>query len=497
MILADVKALPAVLGWALIIGLGMFLILLAIIIRTKLVRNTKDYIIANRKVGLGFSIGAVIAVWTWSMAIVMSAASAYSWGLSGVLWFTIPNGIAIILLAPLALRLRKVVPNGYTIPDYIRTRLSSHFAAALATLIMLLALLFSILINLKGTLLVTRAVFGLNPLAVVAVVLTIVTLYSYLGGLWTSTITGTLNTLLILVPLAVIVLFALARIGGAEWVFNSLARQNPEYLSIFSYQAAAAFGLTLSLGLLGASISDQSFWQKAWAVKPRHLSRTFIWGGALFYPIPIIAGILGLVGLGYGVTLPQIGGDAASIGPYVIAHIGLPVVLVALYVFVVLNCSYSTIDGAFSAISSLVSVNVLMPLFPRLSGRALFTLTKLSMVVFGVIAGAIVMSGWDFVSLVLLAQSLNASILFPLLLAIIWRRTTAAGFSWGIILAVVIGMSVRHVYGELAGILSITGISAIVPLTLGLLRPPTFDFDTYSRQLHALDDVELRVSQAS
>ncbi|MCK3863827.1 sodium:solute symporter [Pseudomonas sp. B329] len=492
--LSITQPLPAALGWALIIGLGIFLTAVALIVRSRLVRNTKDYIIANRKVGLGFSIGAVIAVWTWSMAIVMSAASAYTWGLSGLLWFTIPNGIAIILLAPLALRLRKVVPNGYTIPDYIRTRLASNFSAALATLIMLLALLFSILINLKGTVLVTSAVFGLKPLAVVAVVLVIVTLYSYLGGLWTSTITGTLNTLLILVPLAVIVLFALEKIGGAEWVFNSLAQQNAEYLSIFSYEAAAAFGLTLSLGLLGASISDQSFWQKAWAVKPRHLSRTFIWGGALFYPIPIIAGILGLVGLGYGVTLPQIGGDAASIGPYVIANIGLPVTLVALYVFVVLNCSYSTIDGAFSAISSLVSVNVLMPLFPRLPGKALFTLTKLSMVIFGVIAGAIVMSGWDFVSLVLLAQSLNASILFPLLLAISWHRTTAAGFSWGIILAVVIGMSVRHFYGELAGILTITGISAIVPLTLGLMSRKTFNFDDYSRQLQASNDVESRVS---
>lgn len=495
--LSDTQLLPAALGWVLIIGLGIFLTLVALVARTKLVRNTKDYIIANRKVGLGFSVGAVIAVWTWSMAIVMSAASAYTWGLSGLLWFTIPNGIAIILLAPLALHLRKVVPNGYTIPDYIRTRLSSSFSATLATVIMLLALLFSILINLKGTVLVTSAVFGLSPLSVVAVVLVIVTLYSYLGGLWTSTITGTLNTLLILVPLAVIVLFALEKIGGPEWVFNSLTQKNPEHLSIFSHEAAAAFGLTLSLGLLGASISDQSFWQKAWAVKPRHLSRTFIWGSALFYPIPIIAGILGLVGLGYGVTLPQIGGDAASIGPYVIAHIGLPVTLVALYVFVVLNCSYSTIDGAFSAISSLVSVNVLMPLFPRLPGKALFTLTKLSMVIFGAIAGAIVMSGWDFVSLVLLAQSLNASILFPLLLAITWHRTTAAGFSWGIILAVVIGMTVRHFYGELAGILTITSISAIVPLTLGLLSRKTFNFDDYSRQLQTSNDVESRVSHSS
>jgi len=484
-------------GWALIAGLGIFMTIIAVVVRLRLVRNTKDYIIANRKVGLGFGVGAVIAVWTWSMAIVMSAASAYTWGLSGLLWFTVPNGIAIIVLAPLAVRLRKIVPNGYTIPDYVRKRFDSPLAAGIATLVMLVALLFSILINLKGTVLVTSAVFGLDQIAVLTVVLVIVTAYSYLGGLWTSTITGTINTLLILVPLAVIVLFALDAVGGPEGVFTSLEQANPVYLSIFSAEAAAAFGLTLSLGLLGASISDQSFWQKAWAVKPQHLSRTFIWGGSLFYPIPIVAGILGLVGLASGVTLAEIGGDAASIGPYVLVRLGLPALLVALYVLVVLNASYSTIDGAFAAISSLISVNVLVPLFPRLRAKPLFTLTKLSIVLFGIAAGAIVLSGWDFVSLVLLAQALNASILVPLLLTITWRRITGAGFSWGIVLAVVIGLTVRWAYGELAGILTITAVSTLVPVALGLLSKREFDFADFTRRLGENREIEARINDSA
>lgn len=491
--LQEPTLLSPVIGWSLIIGLGVFLTLIALIIRLRLVRNTKDYIIANRKIGLGFSVGAIIAVWTWSMAIVMSAASAYTWGLSGLLWFTVPNGIAIIILAPLAVKLRKTVPNGYTIPDFIRTRLSSPFAAAIATVIMLTALLFAILINLKGTILVTSAIFNLNEIAVLAVILVIVTAYSYLGGLWTSTVTGTINTLLIFVPLSIVVLYALAKIGGPEMVFSTLASKDTNTLSIFSYEAAAGFGLTLSLGLLGASISDQSFWQKAWAIKPQHLSRSFVWGGALFYPIPIIAGILGLIGLAYGITLDQIGGDAASIAPYLLTRIGLPAVLLALFVFVILNCSFSTIDGAFSAISSLVAVNVLLPLFPKLSTKAVFTLTKLSIILFGILAGVIVLSGWDFVSLVLLAQAFNASILIPLLLVLLWNRVTAAGFSWGIILAIVIGLIVRSRYGELAGILTITGVSAIVPVTLGLLNKTPFDLESYTKSLATNNDVEQRV----
>ena len=72
------------LGYAVMIGLGLFSLLIAIIIRTYLVRNTHDFIISDRKVGFGFGVGSVIAVWTWAMAVMMSAAMTFQWGLSGL-----------------------------------------------------------------------------------------------------------------------------------------------------------------------------------------------------------------------------------------------------------------------------------------------------------------------------------------------------------------------------------------------------------------------------
>ena len=74
------------LGYAVMIGLGLFSLLIAIIIRAYLVRNTHDFIISDRKVGFGFGVGSVIAVWTWAMAVMMSAAMTFQWGLSGLFW---------------------------------------------------------------------------------------------------------------------------------------------------------------------------------------------------------------------------------------------------------------------------------------------------------------------------------------------------------------------------------------------------------------------------
>ncbi len=464
-------------GYVLMAGLGLIMLFIALAVRRSLVRNTHDFIIADRKIGLGFGVGSVIAVWTWAMAVMMSSGQAYTWGLSGLFWFTIPNGIAVMAMVPFAMKLRKVIPNGYTITGFIRSRFENRPALVIAIVGMIFGIFLEIIINLKGAVLLVETIFGIKEIVVLAIVIFIVTVYSYFGGIWTSAITATVNTLLITVPAAVVTLYVLYQVGGAGFIFESIKKQDPELLSVFRPEAAAGFGVTLALGLLASTVADQTFWQKVWAIKPNHVKRTFIWGGAWFYPIPIALGLLGLVALGVGLNLNDAGGDAAAVGPYLISHLGLPLIIVILYVLLVLNACYSTIDGAFSALSSLVAVDIVKPLWPNLSEKRLFAVTKLSIVACAFVAGAIVMSGVNFVSLVLTTYAIKTSLLIPLILAIFWRRMTSKGFLWGIVLSIAIGLPLRIAYDELLGTLVIFGISAVVPIVWSLLsKDRPFDY---------------------
>ncbi|MCZ8521351.1 MULTISPECIES: sodium:solute symporter family transporter [Paenibacillus] len=465
-------------GYILMAGLGLFMLFIALSVRKSLVRTTHDYIIADRKIGLGFGVGSVIAVWTWAMAVMMSSGQAYSWGLSGLFWFTVPNGIAVMAMVPFALRLRKVIPNGYTITDFIRSRFQNRPALIIAIIGMIFGIFLEIIINLKGAVLLVQTIFGIREIMILAIVIVVVTVYSYFGGIWTSAITATINTLLITVPAAIVALYVLYKVGGPGVVFDSLKKQDPELLSIFRPEAAAGFGVTLALGLLASTVADQTFWQKVWAIKPNYVKRTFIWSGAWFYPIPIALGLIGLVALGIGLKLEDIGGDVTAVGPYLISHLGLPLIIVILYALLVLNACYSTIDGAFSALSSLVAVDIVRPLWPRLSEKKLFAVTKLSIVACAVVAGAIVMSGLNFVSLVLTTYAIKTSLLIPLILAIYWTKLTSKGFLWGIVLSTAIGLPVRIAYDELVGTLVIFGVSAIVPVVWSLLsKEKPFDFN--------------------
>jgi len=190
-ILSLTAGLSPALGFATMIGLGLFLLILSFAIKTVLVRNTHDFIIADRKVGFGFGVGSVIAVWTWAMAVMMSSAMTYRWGLSGLFWFVVPNGFAVMAMIPFARILRKNMPEGYTISEFIEYRFNrSKAATAIVTVTMIFGIILEILINLKGTSVVVSTVFGIDWKVATVVGIVCVLTYSYFGGLWTSVMTG-------------------------------------------------------------------------------------------------------------------------------------------------------------------------------------------------------------------------------------------------------------------------------------------------------------------
>jgi urea-proton symporter len=477
------------------IAIGAALLALVYYIKTKLVHTTRDFVIANRKIGFGFGVAGMISIWTWAMAVMMSAAQTYTYGLSGLFWFTVPNGLAVIAVIPFARKIRTLMPAGYTIPEFVRERFGgARLAVAVVIVGALFGSLIEIIINLKGTALVTSAVFGVDPTLAAVIGLAVVLAYSALGGLWSSVSTSTVSTLLHTVPPAVVVVAALHKAGGADAIWSSVAAQGDDLLRVTRSDAATGFGITLALGLITATVAGQEYWQLAWGLKKKDVSRTFLWAGAWFYPIPICLGILGLVGLGLHVDVTRdLGGDAAAVGPYLISHLGLPSWIVFAYVIVILTACYSVIDSAFTAISSVFVVDVIKPLAPDIGDRSLYLWAKAPMVLAAVIAALVVLTGADFVSIVLTSYAIRTAILVPLVLSLFWSKMTGAGFVWGTVLGIAIGMPVRSVYGELVGSLTILAVSASVPLVLGLLNPKAYDFT----RLQAVRDVTDASSPAS
>jgi Na+/proline symporter len=463
------------LGFAVVIGLGAIMLAIALFVRS-MIRTTDDYIAAGRRIGLGFGVGAVIAVWTWSVAVLTSSAVAYSFGISGLFWFVVPNGLAIMLLAPFALHLRRKLPAGYTIIQFIKERFNNPLATVGVLGVVVFTAGMAILLNSLGVVIVLNTIFGIQPLAALLAALIVVTVYSYFGGLWTSAITGTINTLLLSVPATIVVLFALAKVGGPELVYGQVAAHGAQYFDFGRGDTALGFGLATALGLLAVPVVDQSLWQKVWAVKPERLARTFLWAGAWFYPIPIAVGILGFIGVSLGVAVPEHIGDPAAVGPYVISHIGLPVILVVLFTLVILNAAFSSIDGAFAGLTSVVAVDIARPLWPSVGEKALFLISRLSIVAASIVVGIVVLLGLQFVDLLLFMFAVQIAFAVPIAFAIFWSRFTSTAFISAIVLSLGIGLPIRLSYPEPWGTLAIFAISLVVSIVVSLLQNRRFDF---------------------
>ena len=246
--------LSPALGFAVIGALGLAMLALALAVRS-MIRTTDDYVAAGRRIGLGFGVGSVIAVWTWSVAVLTSAAVTYTWGISGLFWFVVPNGLAIMLLAPFALHLRKKLPAGYTITQFIKERFNNPAATAAVLAVIVFTAGMSILLNALGAVIVLNTIYGIQPLAILLVALVIITIYSYFGGLWTSAITGTINTLLLSVPAAIVLLFVLAKVGGPEAIFSKVQATNPQFFNLARGETALNFGIVTAPGLLAVAIA--------------------------------------------------------------------------------------------------------------------------------------------------------------------------------------------------------------------------------------------------
>jgi urea-proton symporter len=470
--------LGATAGVITLLALGLAMLVLAFYSKTKLVKNTHDFVIAGRKLGFGFGVAGLLSVWTWVVGILMPIAVTYSYGLSGLWWFAVPNGVSVVAVVPFARKLKSLMPHGYTISEFISVR---YRKATLARAVVIAGILFgavqAVIINLKGASLVVATIFGMNEGAVAVIASIAILTYTVLGGLWASVSTSTLMAFFLLVPSAIVAVATLGHVGGADAVWQAVASQGNDLLSVTRYDAFENFGVTFTLGLITATIAGQEFWQVAWGLRENELGRSFFWGGGLYYPIALCLGVIGLVGIALNVDLTRdLAGDPAAIGPFLISHLGLPTWIVILFVVIVLSACYSTCDGALAAVSSISAVDIIKPLFPTISEKSLFTWTRLSMVITVILSIAVVLSGIDFVSLLLGTSAIRGAILMPLILSIAWRKMNAAAFIWGTIAALVIGIPVMISFGEVVSTPTIVIVSTIVPIIIASFNRESFDY---------------------
>ncbi len=449
----------------LLFGAGMIAL---VWFKTHAERSADGFLVADREVSIWNGAFSIAVSWIWAPAIFICSLQAFTKGLPGIFWFTLPNILCFFVFAPFAVRIRKLMPAGYTLPQAIQKRFQDK-KTHLAFLVVFFGYQFgAIIINALagGTLL--HAVSGININVAIVGMSVIALSYSLLGGLKASVFTDVIQMFIILIVALVLIPLCLFKTGGLSTLSMGLSGVDGAHGNLFDPWIAFAMGIPMTVSLLAGPFGDQMFWQRAFAVREDAVKRTFIYGGILFGVVPIVLSLLGFI----GAALVREGAievsDPQMVAPLVIAYL-LPKAAVYVFCLMAFAGLCSTMDSALCAASSLGTVDIYKRYFnPNAEDHQILRLSRWFMLLTAVAGTGVALLQPKLLWVFLSYGALASAGLFPTVLALCWKRLSANGAFWAVSLSILLGTPLS-IYANVKEDPYLIVVASVLGLAVGLL----------------------------
>ncbi len=427
------------------------------------------FLVANREAGKIPAAFSIAATWIWAPALFVSAEKAYTQGWIGLFWFLVPNVACLILFSFFAERIRRLFPEGFTLSGYMRERHSARVQNVYLFALTGLAMCsFAVQLLAGGT--IISMMSGL-PYFWTTVLLAIIPIgYSLYSGLRASIISDFLVMVVMLVIGGGVVFGAVSVGGGLETIWQGLNGKTGTYTDLFSgdgLKVFLTFGIPVTIGLLSGPFGDQSFWQRAFAIKRSAVQSAFIIGAFVFGIVPLTLSVLGFLAAGMGMDVV----NTSRVNMEVVMKL-LPAWVVIPFTYLLLCGLVSTLDSNLAAIASLAGHDLHGKKASKdgFERRDVLRYSKGAMIVLAIGGIAIAnIPGLTILYLFLFYGTLRSSTLLPTIITLLKKDVSEAGMFWGILVSLFVGLPI-FAYGNLHKItLMIIGGSLTAVLASGLI----------------------------
>jgi len=412
-----------------------------------------EFLLASRSVGVVAGAMSIAASWIWAPALFVSSQKAFEQGLPGAFWFIFPNFLALALFGPIGLRIRQVLPSGFTFPQYIRLR-HGESVHRLYLFQFFILQLCSFAVQILGGAKLISLMSGL-PFAGVGVALVVIVLsYSIRGGFRASVATDYIHLCTILAICAVMIPWCVVRAGGVQSLATGLAGASGKFGNLFDGNVAYSFGLSATVGLLSGPVGDQMHWQRAYSLKSdKDVIKTFMLASVLFVTVPLSLSVLGFIAAGKVAGGSWIIPTTQMVGPTTVAML-LPGAMVIVFATMLLSGLCSTLDSILCAVSSLVVCNVYGEAAgvstahsgasrPPMDETRRLRIARTSMIVAALAGLSIAMiPKLEIVHLFLFYGTLRASTMVPTILTLFWSGLSSRAAFYAVLLSMLFGAPV-------------------------------------------------------
>lgn len=308
--------------------------------------TSSNFLFADRSLKIASSGLAINSHWFWAIAMFVAPAAAYNWGIIGLLWFVIPNALALIVTAALTYHVRGKYIDGYSLTEFINDNFSKRVSIFYQVVFAVVALAGILL----GFTAITKYFAFAGLVAVVdpiyaSLVVGLITLsFTMRGGIRTSIYTGTLQAILWVAFLGTMVSGMIA--GGFD--FSVLGKN--QLTTVFDEKFLTTFGLAFAGSIIVGSTMHGMMWQKSFSMPKENIWPSYIIASIIFAAVVFSMGSFGLYAHAHGLDVK--GADLSSLagilelyGPWAITLFGV----------LLIGQTSTVMDSCMNYISSLVS----------------------------------------------------------------------------------------------------------------------------------------------
>ncbi len=438
-------------------------------------KTLEDYMLAGRNVGLALGVATAMATWVTTSTTMAAPQFALQLGIWGMLGYSL-GSVGLILFAPLAKRIKHLMPSGFTSGDFIRLRFGNTTWRVFLVVSLIYAVGWLVTLGMAGGLLV-EALTGIPYLYGMTVILVICVTYTLLGGLRAVIGTDFIQTILIIVGITTLAILAITEVGF-EKMHSSVLEQNPELLNLLM-PASIMFLFNNLLFGVGEIFHSNVWWSRAYAFRKNVGARAYLLSGLFWMPIPVVAGFIALAAPALGVNIPS----ADKVGPIVAANL-LGYTGAVLVFIVVFSALASSLDSLLAATSDLVLQDIYRGhINPDASKQLLHKKARWIILLLGALTWFISALQVDTLGSVLqFLGAFVASTIWPIIAGLYWRRLDGAMATTAMLLGIAAGLTGFFVIGFYVAALVSAAVSMLVTIIGVYLAREQFDWTQFSQQ---------------
>ena len=339
------------------------------------IKTEDDYLVAGRSLGPVLLTFTVFATWFGAETCIGAAGAVYEDGLVG--GTSDPFGYALcIVLTGLFFAVPLWRLKLTTLADLFRIRFDRS-VERLAVVLLVPTSLFWAAAQVRAFGQVLSAASGLEVDVTISIAAAVVIAYTMFGGLLADAWTDLVQGIALIIGLGAL-FFA---VGHAEG-FSLLGRLGPGALDPFGgNRTLLETAEEWAVPVVGSLVAAEVVARMVAARSEKVALRGTVVAGVAYLLIGLVPVLLGLLG---AVLIPDLA-DPEQILPR-LAERYLPTTLYVLFAGALVSAILSTVDSALLVASSLVSHNLIVPLWPHLGERAKVRIARGGVALFGVVA---------------------------------------------------------------------------------------------------------------